>query len=364
VKSNALNFSGGPGALPEKVLEQTRIAIDALPETGISVLGMSHRSDWFRSILDEAELNLRALLGITDDYAITFQQGGSSLQFATIPMNFAGEGFAPPEYVTSGYWSGRATAEAARVTERKVAWDGHATGYRQLPALDELAISGSAAYLHYVSNETVEGLQFPVCEKPTRVPLIADMSSDFLSKPIAPDAYAMIYAHAQKNLGPAGVTVAVIKRSLLERVPDGLPTIVDFRTHVSHGSNYNTPPVFAIYVLTLITRWLRFDIGGLHAMQGINQSKARRLYDTLDALDGVVTIHADRRWRSQMNVAFKFSDSRLGAAFVEAARELGIVGLEGHRSIGGLRASLYNAVTEQAVEVLANALTEFSMQRA
>ncbi|MGF6917948.1 phosphoserine transaminase [Paraburkholderia sp. 40] len=364
MKSNALNFSGGPGALPETVLEQTRIAITALPETGISVLGMSHRSDWFRSILDEAEQNLRVLLGISDDYAITFQQGGSSLQFAMIPMNFAAKGFAPPEYVTSGYWSGRATSEAAKVTERKVAWDGHATGYRQLPALDKLDISGSAAYLHYVSNETVEGLQFPVCEEATRVPLIADMSSDFLSKPIRPDAYSMIYAHAQKNLGPAGVTVAVIKRSLLERIPDGLPAILDFRTHVSHSSNYNTPPVFAIYVLTLITRWLRFDVGGLHAMQSINERKARRLYDTLDALEGVVTVHADRRWRSQMNVAFKFGDSRLGDAFIGAAREQGIVGLEGHRSIGGLRASLYNAVTEQAVDILANALTEFSMQRA
>ncbi|TDY16687.1 phosphoserine aminotransferase [Paraburkholderia sp. BL6665CI2N2] len=364
MKSNALNFSGGPGALPETVLEQTRIAITALPETRISVLGMSHRSDWFRSILDEAEQNLRALLGISDDYAITFQQGGSSLQFAMIPMNFAAKGIAPPEYVTSGYWSGRATSEAAKVTERKVAWDGHATGYRQLPALDKLDISGSAAYLHYVSNETVEGLQFPVCEEATRVPLIADMSSDFLSKPIRPDAYSMIYAHAQKNLGPAGVTVAVIKRSLLERIPDGLPAILDFRTHVSHSSNYTTPPVFAIYVLTLITRWLRFDVGGLHAMQSINERKARRLYDTLDALEGVVTVHADRRWRSQMNVAFKFGDSRLGDAFIAAAREQGIVGLEGHRSIGGLRASLYNAVTEQAVDILANALTEFSMQRA
>jgi len=364
VKSNALNFSGGPGALPETVLEQTRVAITALPETGISVLGMSHRSDWFRSILNEAEQNLRALLGISEDYAITFQQGGSSLQFATIPMNFAAKGFAPPEYVTSGYWSGRATSEAAKITERKVAWDGHTTGYRQLPTLDKLDISGSAAYLHYVSNETVEGLQFPVREEAMHVPLVADMSSDFLSKPIRPDAYSMIYAHAQKNLGPAGVTVAVIKRSFLERIPDGLPAILDFRTHVSHGSNYNTPPVFAIYVLTLITRWLRFDVGGLHTMQSINERKARRLYDTLDALEGAVTIHADRRWRSQMNVVFTFGDSRLDDAFIVTARERGIVGLEGHRSIGGLRASLYNAVTEQATDILANTLTEFGLQRA
>jgi phosphoserine aminotransferase len=363
VKSNGLNFSGGPGALPETVLEQTRVAITAVPETGISVLGMSHRSDWFRSILNEAEQNLRALLGLSDDYAVTFQQGGSSLQFATIPMNFAAKGFEPPEYVTSGYWSGRATTEAAKVTERKVAWDGRTTGYRELPALDELDLSRSAAYLHYVSNETVEGLQFPVCKAPPPVPLIADMSSDFLSKPIRPDAYSMIYAHAQKNLGPAGVTVAVIRRSLLERIPDGLPAILDFRTHVSHGSNYNTPPVFAIYVLNLITHWLRFDIGGLQAMQAINERKARRLYDTLDSLDGAVTLHAERRWRSQMNVSFTFGDARLDNAFVKTALEHGIIGLEGHRSIGGLRASLYNAVTEQAVDTLADALREFSLRQ-
>jgi phosphoserine aminotransferase len=364
MKSNNLNFSGGPGALPESVLEQTREAITALPDTGISVLGMSHRSDWFRAILNEAEHNLRCLLGLSDDYALTFMQGGSSLQFATIPMNFATKSYGPPEYVTSGYWSGRATSEAAKVTSSKVAWDGKAAGYRKLPDLYSLDVSKSAAYLHYVSNETVEGLQFPVCDDEMAVPLIADMSSDFLSKPFRPDVFSMMYAHAQKNLGPAGVTVAIIKRSLLERIPDGLPTILDFRTHVSHGSNYNTPPVFAIYVLTLITRWLRFDVGGLRAMQAINERKSRRLYETLDTLGDAVTIHAERRWRSEMNVAFTFGDSRLDEAFVEMAGEQGIVGLEGHRSIGGLRASLYNAVTEEAVDILTNALREFSLQRA
>jgi phosphoserine aminotransferase len=365
MQPNSLNFSGGPGALPEAVLRQTRVAIDALPETGLSILGMSHRSDWFRSLLVEAEQNLRALLGVSEDYAITFLQGGSSLQFAMIPLNFAVRSAAPPEYVSAGYWSARATAEAAKVAAaRKVAWDGRAAGYRTLPDLSALDVAATAAYVHYVSNETVEGLQFPTCNEPLRVPLIADMSSDFLSKPIRPDAYAMMYAHAQKNLGPAGVTVAVIRRSLLERIPDGLPAILDFRTHVEHGSNYNTPPVFAIYVLTLITRWLRDEIGGLQAMQRINERKAARLYETLAALGDAVTMHADRRWRSQMNVSFTFGDSRLDAAFINAARERNIVGLEGHRSIGGLRASLYNAVTGEAVEMLCDALTEFSLQRA
>ncbi|TAL93624.1 MAG: phosphoserine transaminase [Paraburkholderia sp.] len=360
---NSLNFSGGPGALPETVLAQTREAIATLPETGLSVLGMSHRSDWFNAILHEAESNLRHLLGISDDYAVTFLQGGSSLQFAMIPMNFAATADAPPEYVNAGYWSAKASAEAARVCPAKIAWDGRSGGYRQLPDLRALDVARSSAYLHYVSNETVEGLQFPSCEEASDVPLVADMSSDFLSKPIRPDLFSMIYAHAQKNLGPAGVTVAIIDRSLLERIPDGLPSILDFRTHISHRSNYNTPPVLAIYVLTLVTRWLRFDIGGLRAMQDINERKSQCLYEALDSLDGCVAVHADRRWRSQMNVAFTFDDRRLDDAFLVCARERGMVGLEGHRSLGGLRASLYNAVTPQAVETLAHALTAFSAGR-
>ena len=363
--TNALNFSGGPGALPEAVLRQTREAIVALPETGLSVLGMSHRSAWFRAILDEAEQNLRALLMLSDDYAVTFLQGGSSLQFAMIPMNFAAganRDTGAPEYIASGYWSGRAADEATRVGAAKIAWDGRHNGYCRLPDLDALNVSRSAAYLHYVTNETVEGLQFPAREHTLPVPLIADMSSDFLSKPVRTDCYSMIYAHAQKNLGPAGVTVAAIHREMLERIPEGLPAILDYRTHIAHGSNYNTPPVFAIYVLTLVTRWLRTEIGGLDAMQRINARKAVRLYDTLNALGDSVAIHAQPPWRSQMNVAFTFGDSRLDCAFLEAARERQIVGLEGHRSIGGLRASLYNAVTEAAVDTLCDTLTEFSLQ--
>lgn len=364
MKSNALNFSGGPGALPAAVLEQTRDAIVALPETGLSVLGMSHRSEWFLAIVEEAERNIRALLGLPERYAVAFLQGGSSLLFATIPMNFATRAFAPPAYVNSGYWSLRASAEAQRAGERCIAWDGAHTGFRELPALERLDVAPNAAYLHYVSNETVEGLQFAVPDRDLAVPLIADMSSDFLSKPLEAARFSMIYAHAQKNLGPAGVTVALIDRELLARVPDGLPRILDLRTPVEHHSNYNTPPVFAIYVLTLITRWLRDDIGGLAAMQRINDSKARRLYGTLDAMREVVKVHAAKPWRSQMNAAFSFGDARLDRAFIESARGRGIVGLEGHRSLGGLRASLYNAVTLDAVETLCEALTEFGMQHA
>jgi phosphoserine aminotransferase len=364
MESNALNFSAGPGALPAVVLAQARDAMIALPETGVSVLGMSHRSDWFVSILDEAERNIRVLLDLPERYTVSFLQGGSSLLFATIPMNFATGNYAPPEYVNSGYWSAKASTEAGRVVEQRIAWDGKHTGFRALPALEQLDINRRAAYLHYVSNETIEGLQFPLPERDFPVPLIADMSSDFLSRPLAVDRFGMVYAHAQKNVGPAGVTIAVINRELLARIPDDLPRILDLRTQIEHRSNYNTPPVFAIYVLTLVTRWLRNDVGGLAAMQRINEAKAACLYKLLDDMGDVVKVHADRPWRSKMNVAFTFGDARLDRAFTHTASARGIVGLDGHRSLGGLRASLYNAVTPQAVDTLCEVLTEFATQSA
>ncbi|MBN3727787.1 3-phosphoserine/phosphohydroxythreonine transaminase [Burkholderia sp. Ac-20379] len=360
---NALNFSGGPGALPETVLAQTRDAIVALPDTGLSILGTSHRSEWFRALLLEAERNLRELLGLSDDYAVTFQQGGSSLQFAMIPMNFATPDHAPPEYVVSGYWSRRAARDAASVGPAEVVWDGEPRGFVDLPDLRALAPDPRAAYLHYVSNETVEGLQFDALDTELAVPVIADMSSDFLSAPLRTDRYAMLYAHAQKNLGPSGVTVAIVHRSLLARVPAGLPAMLDHRIHVAHGSNYNTPPVFAIYVLTLVSRWLRDEVGGLAAMGEINARKSARLFETFDALGDAVSLHAAPRWRSRMNVAFTFKDAWMDEAFVDYARRYGIVGLDGHRSIGGLRASLYNAVTEEAVETLCEALLTFGRTR-
>lgn len=248
--------------------------------------------------------------------------------------------FAPAAYINSGYWSIRASSEAKRAGRCNVVWDGTQSGFRELPSFEQFAVAPNAAYLHHISNETVEGLQLSVPNERPEVPLIADMSSDFLSKPLAAERFGMIYAHAQKNLGPAGVTVALIDRDLLARVPDGLPRILDLRTHVEHRSNYNTPPVFAIYVLMLVTRWLRDTIGGLAAMQAINDAKSLRLYHTLDKMRGTISVHAMTPWRSQMNVAFTFGDARLDRAFIAFAGERGIVGLDGHRSIGGLRASL------------------------
>jgi len=358
-KANSLNFSGGPGALPDSVLKQTQQAIIALPETGLSVLGMSHRTHWFRALVQEAEDNIRALLGVGREYKIAFMQGGSSLQFALLPMSFAHQSKIAPAYVTSGYWSGKAVAEAARIGSVNEVWNGQEQRFRTLPQLSRLDIPEHTPYLHYISNETVEGLQFRKQTLPVGVPLIADMSSDFLSRPCAIEAHSMVYAHAQKNLGPSGITLTVVHESMLDRIPAGMPAILDMRTHIEHASNYNTPPVFAIYVLTLVTRWMLNDIGGLEQMGAINRRKAATLYAALDRLEDVVELHAQPEFRSDMNVAFTFRDASLTGHFLKHARDRQMSGLEGHRSLGGLRVSLYNAVTQEAVDELAAVLLEF-----
>jgi len=357
--NNAMNFSGGPGALPATVLREARNAIEALPETGLSVLGMSHRSAWFRSVLDEAEHNLRALLGIPDHYHVLFMQGGSSLQFSMLPMNFLRASGRHAEYIVSGYWSAKAPVEARLEGDTRVVWDGRSEGYRRLPAADELQLSPQAAYLHYVSNETVEGLEFSDAPGLRDVPLVCDMSSNLLAAPLDIERYAMIYAHAQKNLGPAGVTVVILRDEFAQQAGHDLPTLLDYRTHIAARSVYNTPPVFAIYVLMLVTRWLRDEVGGVAAMAGINRAKSAQLYSALDADPAFYAVHGARACRSTMNVAFRLPDPHMEARFLEAAAREGFHGLEGHRSIGGLRASLYNAVTLDAVTALAGWLGEF-----
>ena len=355
---NELNFSGGPGALPADVLQQAQQAVIELPETGLSVLGMSHRSPWFADLLDEAERNLRRLAGIPDSHCVLFMQGGSSLQFAMIPMNFAHGYRGAPAYIRSGYWSVKAIEQAGSA---QIAWDGEAGGFRSLPADGELEVDPPAPYLHYVSNETVEGIQFAQPPAAGGVALIADMSSDFLSRPLDFDRHAMVYAHAQKNLGPAGVTVCVIARDLLERAPGTLAPMLDYRTHLRHRSNYNTPPVFGIYVLALVTRWLRDRIGGVDEMARINRAKAARLYGTLDKLAPLIQSHAAARFRSTINASFRFHDPRLQQLFLDQAHAEGFSGLGGHRSLGGLRASMYNAVTPAAVDHLCGLLETFAV---
>jgi phosphoserine aminotransferase len=269
-----------------------------------------------------------------------------------VPMSFLRGTGRIAEYLHTGYWSGKAIDEARHEGQVRVLWSGEDGGFRQLPGEDELRFGPNAAYLHYVANETVEGLQFHRLQGLEGVPRICDMSSDFLSRPVDVSRFGLVYAHAQKNLGPAGVTVVVVHNDLLRRIPENLPSMLDYRTHAEAGSIYNTAPVFAIYVTMLVTRWLREEIGGVQQMQVLNAAKAARLYATIDQSGGFYRGHAAAEDRSLMNVAFRLPSGDLEQKFLELAQIAGFHGLAGHRSLGGVRASLYNAVTFEAVESL------------
>ena len=357
---NAHNFSGGPGALPQVVLDQMAQAMIEVPEVGLSLLGISHRSDWFRAVVDESERIIRDLLGLDDQWSILLLQGGATLQFSMALANLGCGPQTPVDWVRGGYWSAKAMSEAAAVCRPRVAWDGAPDGYRGLPLWGDLDLQSSV--LHYVSNETVEGLQFrdPPPRDPHRL-TVCDMSSDFLSRPIDIDAYDVIYAHAQKNIGPAGVTVVLVRQALLDRPPvPGLPPMLDWRIHALAGSIYNTPPVAAIYTLLLVLRWMRDRVGSLERMAAINAAKAAAIYAALDARPEVYVPHAAVPWRSAMNAAFRLRDPVREPAFRAALAEAGCTGLDGHRSLGGFRISLYNAVTLDATQDLARLLSQWT----
>lgn len=356
---NQYNFSAGPGALPESVLDAAQAAIRAVPEVGLSVLGISHRSDWFRQVVDEAEDNIRQLLKLPKNYHVLFLQGGSSLQFSMIPMTLLRGRQHPAEYLRTGYWSSKSIPEACREGRVNVLWDGEPQSFTRLPSDEELSFGKDASYFHYVSNETVEGLQFHRILGRDDVLRICDMSSDFLSRSIDVERFALIYAHSQKNLGPAGVTVVIVRDDVLQRTPDGLHTVLDYRPHAATRSIYNTPPVFAIYVTLLVTRWLRDEIGGLAAMETMNSAKATLLYQTLDESAGFYRQRAPVVDRSFMNVVFNLPTRELEHRFLQITERVGFSGLSGHRSIGGVRASLYNAVTVNAVEALCSFMRDF-----
>ena len=356
---NNLNFSGGPGALPESVLLEVQQSIIEVPDVGLSILGISHRSDWFAAVVAELENNIRKLLGLSADYHVLFLQGGATQQFSMIPMTLLRGKTAPAEYLHTGYWSGKALAEARREGNIRVLWSGESDGFVRLPGDDELAFSPDAPYLHYISNETVEGLQFHRVLGRDDVPRVCDMSSDFLSQPCEAERYSLIYAHAQKNIGPAGVTVVLLRDELLKDAPTDLPGFLDYRSHIRAHSIFNTPPVFSIYVVLLITRWLLNDIGGLARMAEINRSKAELLYALLDNSNGYYRGRAKADDRSLMNVTFTMDTPDTEKRFLAEAQAAGFSGLAGHRSTGGIRASLYNGLTLAAAEQLAGFMREF-----
>ena len=352
------NFSAGPGALPLPVLMRAKQELIELPNIGMSVLEISHRSDIFNEIIQTTQKNLRSLLDIPNNYHILFLSGGASLQFSMVPMNFLRNSGETAYYMVGGTWGEKAIEQAIREGDVCRLWDGTSEQFSRMPSFNEIKPISSGAYVHITSNETIQGIQLQ-WEPTFGVPLICDMSSDFLSRPISVTNYGLMYAGVQKNVGPAGVTVVIIREDMLERIPDGLHSMLDYRVHAAKDSSYNTPPVFSIYMANLVTEWLLEDVGGLAKMSDINQEKADLLYSTIDNSTGFYIGHAYEDSRSAMNVTWRIEDKTLEEKFVTEAYDSGLYNLKGHRSIGGLRASIYNAVTLESVHALQDFMLDF-----
>jgi len=352
------NFSPGPAVLPLTVLQEAQRDLLSLPGLGVSVLEIGHRTKWFEGVLEETKTNLKKLLNLPDNFQIVFMQGGSRLQFSTIPMNLLAPG-SSADYIVTGSWGQTAAEEARREAEIRVAYDSKKTNYDRLPTAADLKLSPNACYVYYTSNETIQGVQFASEPQTGGVPLICDASSDFLCRPLDMPRYGMLYACAQKNAGPAGVTVAILRDDVLAACSKRVPTMLSYPEYVKQNSLANTPPVFAIYIVMLVTRWLLNDVGGLKAMEDRNARKAKLLYDVIDGSNGFYAGHAQPASRSLMNVVFRLPDEPTETAFLAGAKERNLHYLKGHRSVGGIRASIYNAMPEEGVEALANYMQEF-----
>ncbi len=353
------NFSPGPAMLPLPALEEAQRDLLALPGTGMSILEISHRSKKFEEIIASAEANLRTLLKIPGDYSVLFLQGGAQLQFAMIPMNFLRNSGKTADYVQAGTWGKTAAGQAKTQGAVNVAWDGKEGNYNRMPKMSELKLTAGAAYLHITSNETIQGIQIQ-SEPQSEAPLVCDASSDFLCRPVDISKYGIYYACAQKNAGPAGVTVVIIRNDLVERAPDDLPNMLSYKVMAKERSLYNTPPTFCIYMVKLVTDWLLNTIGGLEKMAEINRQKAQMLYDALDQSAGFYQGHAEKESRSLMNVAFRLAKPELDEPFLKQAREQGLAELKGHRSVGGCRASIYNAMPIEGVRLLRDFMLDFA----
>ena len=355
--SRVINFSAGPAMLPETVLEQARSEMLDWQGSGMSVMEMSHRGKEFMSIAEKAEADLRDLLKISDNYKVLFLQGGASSQFAMVPINLLGsKGTA--DYLNTGQWSKKAIAEARRYCEVNVAASSDDSGFTSIPDKDQWNLNGNAAYLHYTPNETIGGLEFQEIPDCGNVPLVADMSSTLLSRPIDVSRFGVIYAGAQKNIGPAGLTVVIVRNDLIGNAKSEMPAMFDYRTHADSDSMYNTPPTYSWYLAGLVFAWLR-ELGGLEGMAAINQRKAAKLYGAIDGSDFYQN-PVDSRYRSWMNVPFTLADDALDATFLSEAKSAGLTTLKGHRSVGGMRASIYNAMPEAGVDALVAFMADFA----
>jgi phosphoserine aminotransferase len=355
----AYNFNAGPAAVPLPVLEQAQKELVNFKNTGMSVMELSHRSKEYEEVHNRAITLLRELMNIPDTYEVLFLQGGGSLQFSMIPMNFLQEG-KTAHYILSGAWSEKALKEAKDFGETRVLASSKDANYTHIPTDYSLEDIKDGAYLHITTNNTIYGTQWN--EYPTSpIPLIADMSSDILFKEIDVEKFSLIYAGAQKNLGPSGVTVVIVKKDFLETARTNVPTMLSYSTYAENNSLYNTPPTFAIYMLSLVLEWVK-EQGGVKSIQKNNEEKAKYIYDVIDNSEGFYKAHATEDSRSLMNITFTLPNEELTKKFLQEAKERQFIGLAGHRSVGGCRASTYNAVPKEACEALANFMTEFKNQ--
>jgi phosphoserine aminotransferase len=350
------NFSAGPAILPLEVLEQVQRDLLSLPGVGMSILEISHRSKPFEEILSGCEADLRALAKIPDGYHVLFLQGGASLQFSMVPMNLLPTG-GSADYIVTGAWGQKAVKEAKRVGGVKIAATTESGNFTRVPRQSELTLDPGAAYLHYTTNNTIFGTEFHYVPDAGTVPLVADTSSDMFSRPIDVAKFALIYAGAQKNLAPAGLTLAIVRDDMLQRTPSTLPTMLQYGVHAQNKSMYNTPPVFPIYVMRLVLAWL-LKRGGLEAIEKKNIRKAEKLYAAIDRTE-FYRGHAEKDSRSRMNVTFRLPSEELEKAFAKEAAAAGLDGLKGHRSVGGMRASIYNAFPGEGVDALVQFMQEF-----
>lgn len=354
----AYNFCAGPAALPEAVLKQAQAELVDYQGKGLSVMEMSHRSADYVAIAEQAEQDLRDLLNVPSNYKVLFLQGGASQQFAMIPMNLL-RGKTSADYVNTGMWSDKAIKEAKKFCQVNVVASDEANNFRAVPAFESWQRNNDAAYLHYTPNETIHGVQFDFIPEVGDVPLVADYSSIILAEPLDVSKFGLIYAGAQKNIGPAGLVVVIVREDLLGQTIKGTPTMLDYKIHADNGSMYNTPSTYAWYLSGLVFKWLKTQ-GGLEKMAEINRRKAAKLYAAIDGSGGFYANPVAIANRSIMNVPFTLADSSLDKAFLKEAEANQLLNLAGHRSVGGMRASIYNAVPEQAIDTLVAFMQDFA----
>ena len=352
------NFSAGPAVLPVEVLEEAQRNLLELPGVGMSILEISHRSKTFDDIIQGCEADMRTLARIPSDYKILFLHGGASLQFSMVPMNLLPAG-GSADYIVTGVWGQKAVKEAKKVGAVKIAGTTEADSFKSVPKQQDLTLDPDAAYVHMTSNNTIYGTEWHWLPDTGNAPLVSDMSSDIFSRPVDVGKHALIYAGAQKNLAPAGVTLAIVREDMLKKSPSSLHTMLNYAVHAENQSMYNTPPVFSIYVMRLVMTWLLKN-GGLDAMETHNQRKADKLYGEIDRT-GYYRGHAAKDARSRMNVTFRLPSEDLEKKFAKEATAAGLDGLKGHRSVGGMRASIYNAFPEAGVDALVDFMRQFEL---